>query len=136
MGGTQQFRRSPDILVVEDSALDREMMRRVLAKHPAGHEFLFVDTVARARETVAKCRVRMIFLDNTLPDGHGANLAVELNDAAAHRNIPVILVSDWPSPFMYAKAKSPNVREIWRKEEFDLDNVSRVIGEQMRSGLC
>lgn len=132
MAAAAPITRTPDILVVEDSALDREMMRRVLALHPKCRDVYFVETVSRAREAVSKYRVRMIFMDNTLPDGHGSSLALELSNTPAHRDIPVILVSDWPSPFMYAKANAPNVREIWTKDQFDLENVSRVIDGQMR----
>ncbi|MCE8431140.1 response regulator [Rhodovulum sulfidophilum] len=118
---------APTCLVVEDTAFDRMIMERKLAAYAQPLQVRFVSTLAEARNCLSEMPISIIFLDNSLPDGKGANFALEL---AAHRNwmkIPVVMVSDWPSPFMPAKAKAANVVAIWTKTEFTALTVAEVL---------
>ncbi|WP_386629596.1 hypothetical protein [Sulfitobacter geojensis] len=44
--------------------------------------------------------------------------------------IPVIIVSDWPSPFMWEKASTAGVAYVLSKTEFDGRYVHAVLGGQ------
>ena len=69
----------------------------------------------------------MILLDNNLPDGLGANFAVELSHDPAFSKIPVIMVSDWPSPFMWAKATAAGVLHVVNKSDFGARYVHAAV---------
>lgn len=115
------------ILVVEDSATDREMMTRVIEKAGFFRSVHFACDLAEARECLAGGKVSLIFLDNSLPDGYGADFLSELAGHSAWQSIPVVLVTDWPSPFMRAKAKCLSVAEIWKKEDFTVGALRQVV---------
>lgn len=127
--GVAQARRA-NILVVEDSATDREMMTRVMEKAGLFRAAHFASDLAEARQFLYEGRVSMIFLDNSLPDGYGADFLSELAGNAAWQFIPVVLVTDWPSPFMSAKARFLAVTEIWRKDEFTVGALRQVLNNR------
>lgn len=119
----------PSCLVVEDSELDRNIMERVLARQSRPCRVIFARSLGEARGVLKAETVAIIFLDNSLPDGYGADFLSELSCHPTAANVPVILVSDWPSPFMYAKARAKKVRDIWSKREFTVDRVQTVMGQ-------
>ncbi|TDX33888.1 response regulator [Rhodovulum visakhapatnamense] len=117
----------PVCLVVEDTAFDRMIMERKLAAYGKSIQVRFAATLAEARRCLDKEPISIIFLDNSLPDGKGANFALELSAHRSWSRIPVVMVSDWPSPFMRAKAKAANVVAIWTKTEFTTLTVAEVL---------
>ena len=114
-------------LIIEDSEFDRERMRRVLARSHHTFATTCVVTLAEAREHLANTPPDLILLDNNLPDGLGTNFATELADEPDLQHIPVILISDWPSPFMWDKAALAGVRFVLGKQEFDARFVNAVL---------
>ncbi|EPX82164.1 response regulator [Salipiger mucosus] len=118
-------------LIVEDTETDRAMMRRIFLRQWPKIPLVFATTLSEARRVLGEERVAMIFLDNALPDGRGADFAAELAAAPAYRRLPVVVVSDWPSPFMYAKARAANVIEIWTKSDFTPPSVQRVVRQHV-----
>ena len=74
--------------------------------------------VRLAREAVEGSTPDVILLDNNLPDGQGANFALELSEDPRFAHIPVVMVSDWPTPFMYHKAEMAGVRHVVSKADF------------------
>jgi CheY-like chemotaxis protein len=112
-------RPSGTCLIVEDSEFDRERMCRVVRKTRAGMQIAEVATLSRARETLQKGGINLILLDNHLPDGLGAEFAQELAQDPRSAGIPIIIVSDWPTPFMWEKAASAGVIYVLSKSEFD-----------------
>ncbi|WP_372837442.1 response regulator [Puniceibacterium confluentis] len=117
-------------LMVEDSETDRMMMERVLEKQPVPILLRVARTLGEARRRIGDEDSSLMFLDNTLPDGLGADFLPELSSYRRRNRLSVIIVSDWPSPFMYAKARAQDVCAIWRKQDFTPDAVSRVLREQ------
>jgi CheY-like chemotaxis protein len=83
------------ILVVEDEAMNRSLLRAVLgrATQPGvvGATLLEADTVAGARSALARSDVDVVLLDVRLPDGSGLELARELVDHGGPRPKIVIL---------------------------------------------
>ena len=62
-----------------------------------------------------------------LPDGVGADFLAELAVHAHWRQAPVVMVSDWPSPFMFDKARAANVLAVWSKGDFTPERVRRLV---------
>ncbi|SNR52665.1 response regulator [Puniceibacterium sediminis] len=118
-------------LIVDDSETDRLMMERVLHKQSMKLDLRVAKTLTEARSLMREEGIRLVFLDNTLPDGIGANFLKEMKDYRQRNDVTVILVSDWPSPFMFAKARAQNVRAIWNKRDFTIEAVRRVLRERV-----
>ena len=119
-------------LVVEDEERDRLMFARIFGRAGLSGAVEFAQSLAEARALLADRRYGLIVLDNTLPDGKGADFVVELGRTKRMASVPVVIVSDWPSPFMYAKARSANVLDVLTKCQF---NGDRLAGLMRRAGL-
>ncbi|MGR3452942.1 response regulator [Pseudooceanicola sp.] len=124
--------RAPVCLIVDDEQVDCMMMRRILTTQHPPPVVRTASTLAEARRHLADEPVSLLFLDNMLPDGVGADFLSELSDRAEWRQVPVVMVSDWPSPFMYAKARAANVLAIWSKEDFTAERVRRLVRNHAR----
>lgn len=127
--------RQATCLIVEDSEFDREKLTRVINKNVKTMRVEVADTLKSARIALSRAEVSLILLDNNLPDGLGANFALELQNDARLAGIPIILVSDWPSPFMWEKAASAGVLYVLNKGEFDARYVHAALkmGAQRRA---
>ena len=93
-------------LVLEDSAHDQEMIRRAMRGARLEAEVDFVSTIALARKALTQGRYSAIVCDNSLPDGSGSEFASELAGQSELSNVPIAIVSGWPSPFMWDKARA------------------------------
>jgi response regulator of citrate/malate metabolism len=122
---------SATCLIVEDSEFDQQMMARVIGRSQGHMRVKVAATLQSAREALAAGKVSLILLDNNLPDGIGANFALELALDPRHANTPVIMVSDWPTPFMWEKAASAGVLYVVNKAEFGV----RYVEQAMRNGV-
>lgn len=114
-------------LIVEDSKFDSEKMARVINKNVSRMRVEVAATLSSARLALSRREVSLILLDNSLPDGLGADFALELSRDVRLAGIPVILVSDWPSPFMWEKAASAGVLYVLNKGEFDARHVHAAL---------
>lgn len=123
----------PTCLIVEDSRFDIEKMQRVLARAHCGLEVTVATTLASARAALTEGQAALILLDNNLPDGLGTNFAMELAEDERLAQIPVIMVSDWPSPFMWEKAAAAGVRYVLSKREFDTRYVLAALKPGQRA---
>jgi two-component system, OmpR family, KDP operon response regulator KdpE len=86
------------ILLVEDEALNRALVRAILARAAdpvfRAAELLEAETLAAAREVLAAEQVDILLLDVHLPDGSGLTLAQELaDDPAGHRPAMIALTA-------------------------------------------
>jgi PleD family two-component response regulator len=105
-------------LIIEDSLFDQERIARILARNYHNAEVRYASTLRAARALLEAHRFSMILLDNNLPDGTGANFVLELADTPELADIPVIIISDWPSPFMWHKAQTAGVKFVLKKDDF------------------
>ena len=123
-------------LIVEDSEFDRERLIRIIGKSHRNMQVEVAATLRSARTALSLNPVALILLDNNLPDGLGANFALELAEDPDFAQIPVIIVSDWPSPFMWEKAHSAGVAYVLSKTEFDSRYIHAVMSSiRSRSGI-
>jgi CheY-like chemotaxis protein len=114
-------------LIVEDSEFDSAKMSRIITKTLGGVKVTVAPTLGQARERLMQGDTNLILLDNNLPDGLGANFVQELARDPQLSQIPVIMVSDWPSPFMWQKAASAGVFYVVNKAEFDARYVHATL---------
>ncbi|WP_375687260.1 response regulator [Pseudooceanicola sp. LIPI14-2-Ac024] len=122
----------PVCLIVEDTRFDQSMMTRVLAHlHPAPR-VIMATTLAEARRHLGGADIDILFLDNMLPDGTGTEFLRELATHPTWARVPVVLVSDWPTPFMFDKARAAHVRAIWSKGDFTGERVRRMVRTHAR----
>ncbi|MGC3937843.1 response regulator [Roseobacter sp. EG26] len=105
-------------LIVEDSTFDQERIKRILDKSFKGVFVAVAATIEDARQHMSQYQTSFILLDNNLPDGTGANFAVELAQDPNFAKIPIVIVSDWPTPFMFDKAQSAGVIHVVNKSDF------------------
>ena len=78
--------RTPDIqpqrpwgatcLVIDDSMIDRYLITHAVRELFGNAELIEVATVAEARDVMSACTVDYIFVDRILPDGDGADIAL------------------------------------------------------------
>jgi len=126
---------TPTCLIIEDSEYDQRMMKRVLDRSQINMRIQVASTLHSARKALEYQDVSLILLDNNLPDGFGANFAMELAKDERLANIPVIMVSDWPSPFMWEKAANAGVLHVVNKSEFGARYVHSALKTSKRRAL-
>ncbi|MEM6303708.1 MAG: response regulator [Pseudomonadota bacterium] len=114
-------------LIIEDSAFDSQKMSRVVDKVVKGCPVRVATSLREARKMLSEAAPAFILLDNNLPDGKGADFARELAANARLAHIPVVLISDWPSPFMWEKAASAGVLHVVDKSDFDARYVHAAV---------
>lgn len=119
-------------LIVEDSAFDQERIKRILDKSFKEVFVAVAATIEEAREHMARYQTSFILLDNHLPDGTGANFAVELSENPDFAKIPIVMVSDWPTPFMFDKAQSAGVIHVVNKSDFGARYIHAALNHNAR----
>ena len=110
-------------LIVEDNFFDQEKIRRILERSFGNIKIVVASNLADARDLVKQHKIALILLDNNLPDGKGANYALELHDNPRLAHVPIVMISDWPSPFMFDKAQSAGVIHIVNKSDFGARHI-------------
>ena len=104
-------------LVLEDSAHDQEMIRRAMRGARLDAEIEFVSTIATARKALSAGHFSVILCDNSLPDGSGSEFASELAGVPDLSDVPIAIVSGWPSPFMWDKARASGLSVIDKTDD-------------------
>ena len=104
-------------LVIEDSQFDQQMIERAMASARVHAEIAYADTLEKACNALSKNSFALIVMDNKLPDGNGADFAQQLALDPGFRGVPIVIVSGWPSPFMWDKAKAAGLHIIDKNDE-------------------
>ena len=89
----------PIVLMVEDNeTLVRAYERLFVSAH---YELVFAQTIQEARQTVFQYqeRIRVILIDQNLPDGKGENFAVEVEKNSPDTHIILVTGEPLKSPF-------------------------------------
>jgi len=107
------------ILVVEDDAAVRELIRKVLA--PAGSRLLLAGSVAEAAAAAAGTKLDLLLTDVGLPDGSGTDLAAGLR--AEQPDLRVIYMTGWQEHL--ALADIPEGALL--SKPFSLAELARVV---------
>ncbi|WP_306114803.1 MULTISPECIES: response regulator [unclassified Roseovarius] len=113
----KQTVQKPKCLVIEDSVFDQRMIQRMIRGAGVDADVLFASSLEAARRILATHRFSMILCDNNLPDGNGTDFAQTLSNDPGYFDIPIVIVSGWPSPFMWAKAKAAGLPIIDKNDQ-------------------
>ncbi len=124
----------PYCLIVEDNVQDQQMLTRAVHYAQKDARVQIVNTLKDARRALVTLPISLILMENTLPDGRGVELALELSQHARYCSIPVIIATDWPSPFMWHKAKQAGVRHVVAKAEFGPALIRDVLDVDLAYG--
>ncbi len=116
-----QLKQSPPsrnrCLIIEDTFLDQKMIKRAIASAHVDADVEIADTLDAARRALATGPYSVILCDNNLPDGNGTDFAQQLASDPGYRNTSIVIVSGWPSPFMWAKAKAAGLQIIDKNDD-------------------
>ena len=113
-------------LIVEDSDFDQLRVMRILAK-TSRLAPVVAPTLRTARALLQRQDFALVLLDNDLPDGYGINFAGEIREDPRHKDTPIILVSDWPTPFVYDKAAGLRISMVLSKDEFQPKHIEEAL---------
>jgi two-component system nitrogen regulation response regulator GlnG len=78
------------VLIVDDEAKIRELLRRALAEE--GHDVVALDSAAAARAMLGTRFFDVLLVDNLMPDGTGLDLIRSLIETAPESERPQILM--------------------------------------------
>ena len=126
--------RTPRCLLVEEDELgphdhsdfDQKRIARILARGTRV-ELKSVATLRSARRYLANEHFDLVLLDNNLPDGLGVDFAAEIRRTKGMEDVPILMVSDWPTPFMYDKAANARISRVLSKDEFQPQHVREAL---------
>ena len=85
-----------DILIVDDNAVFRRTVKRILLSRFPSMQILEAKDGKEAIEKTREELPRLIFMDVRLPDENGFQLTRKIK--AAHPEIPVIIMTSYDSP--------------------------------------
>ncbi|MFK7876435.1 MAG: response regulator [Paracoccaceae bacterium] len=109
-------------LLVEDSEFDQKRIERTISGL-GSIDLEIASTLRDARRMMTSRVYDLVLLDNQLPDGLGVNFASELRSFKGCAHTPVLMISDYPTPFMYHKASDARVNMVLAKDEFRPSHV-------------
>jgi len=112
---------SLDILLVEDNAGDRALVRHLL---PAAHVLREVATAAAARRALAERRPDLALLDYALPDADGLAL---LPDFAA-ADVPVVMLTGIEAADLVVEAMRAGAQHYLLKAQLTPEALEHAIG--------
>lgn len=108
------------VLIVEDSAISREMFERTLA---ASQEYAVIAAIENAANAEIACmrgRVDLILMDVcTADDESGLTAAAKIKKH--YPNIKIIMMSSMPEHSFLQKARDCGCDSFWYKEQGDID---------------
>lgn len=119
-------RRLPHCLLVEDSSFDQRRIAHLVARGTQV-ELTAVRTLAEARLALAQKQFDLILLNSLLPDGIGVDFAAELRRNPSIPFVPIIMINDFASPFMYDKAAAAKVSIVVDKDKFQPRHVQDAL---------
>ena len=115
-------RRLPHCLLVEDSDYDQRRIAHLLARGTQV-ELDIATTLAQARLALSRKQFDLLLLNNLLADGLGVDFAAEIRRTPQIPFVPIIMISDFTSPFMYDKAMAAKVSIVVDKDKFQPRHV-------------
>jgi DNA-binding NtrC family response regulator len=119
--------RQKKILIVEDEDVARTLYRRLLDQRGISYDMAV--SAEDARRQMNGATYEALATDMRLPDGNGADLAVEF-----HRNQPqagILIITGSPNPVFSAQLKDVVPEAQWLFKPFEIEdfiqNIERLI---------
>lgn len=106
---------TPRIMVVDGSKLVRKLIADVLVREVPGVDIVACESVAQAREALARGAVDLVTTALALPDGDGMVLARAVREAAGQKYAPVIGVSGDAQSHLESRTFTEDVTDYFDK---------------------
>jgi CheY-like chemotaxis protein/anti-sigma regulatory factor (Ser/Thr protein kinase) len=120
------------VLVVEDEAVTREMLRRALEKE--GWDVIEAEHGRAALELVAEARPGLILLDLMMPEMDGFEFVAELRQNEAWRVIPVVVVTAKDLTAQDRLRLNGYVEKILQKQAYSQDALLAEVRDLVAAG--
>ncbi len=127
-GGGSIPLRQPTILVAEDSADSREMMRVLLEAR--GYQIITAENGIRAFELAVTQRPHAMLLDLQLPKLDGLSVTRKLRLDATFKHVPIIIISGH-DPFRYRQEAMDAGCDDYFLKPIDFDRLQLVLDRMM-----
>jgi DNA-binding NtrC family response regulator len=113
------------VLIVDDEAKIRELLRRALAEE--GHDVVALDSAAAARAMLGTRFFDVLLVDNLMPDGTGLDLIRSLTETAPESERPQILMMTAHATVESAIAAMKLGALDYLQKPFDIDELLVVV---------
>ena len=125
----------PQILIVDDSATDRQAVVRALQGGAGSSQEAAVDareasTIAQARAALQREEFACIFLSHPLPDGSALDLLMEMRTQG--RSTPVVVLTGERDEEIIAEVMRAGAADYLPKEKLQPDLVARSLRAALR----
>jgi len=115
------------VLIVDDSAEDRFLLRRTLGLMSYQVEIIEARTVEEAIRAIRSQHVDVVLMDQKLPNGKGTEAIADLR--LAGRTEPILLITGAPSPDDRREALRAGAQAYLGKEECSPSKVEETIND-------
>ena len=123
---------SKTILIVEDDEFLRDLEATKLRKE--GYEVFAVSNGVEAYKIIDETKdLGLILLDLMLPDIDGFTILEKVRKGNKNSNVPVIVFSNLSEEKDIQKAKKLKISEFMVKSNFNLDELTAKVKEQIGS---
>ncbi len=125
--------RNPRILIVDDNADDRHLVRRLVGRGSA-QEYIFTES-GLGEEGLEQCRTQApdcVFLDYKLPDLDGLEFLGELRRDQTGRSIPVIMVTGEGNEKVAHEAIQQGAAAYLTKDDMSPELLCQLIYQAIR----
>ncbi|MBD2465989.1 response regulator [Oscillatoria sp. FACHB-1407] len=119
----------PTVLVIDDSPLMQEMIKRALA---GSYHLLTASSATEALSLLAHQAVSIVLLDITMPDIDGYELCRTLRNLPQFQQLPVIMLTARDGVFDRVQARLAGATEYLTKP-FDAANLHHTIERFIQS---
>ena len=118
------------LLVVEDDRDARDLFCRSLTR--AGHNVKGVPNGRDALQSILERTPDLVVLDLLMPEMDGTDLVEILRSYLRLQSLPIVVVTAAPDSPQAYRARRQKVNAILPKAGATLDEISRVVAEQLR----
>jgi PAS domain S-box-containing protein len=127
---------SGSVLVVEDDADSRKLLRRMIEER--GLHVVEAENGRAALAVLARITPQLVLLDLMMPEMDGFEVVARMREVEAWRRIPVVVVTAKDLTAQDRSRLSGTVERVFRKDAFDRDSLlaqlNDVIGPLARHG--
>jgi CheY-like chemotaxis protein len=128
-GRKRTWRTMSTVLVVEDSAVAREVVMKILQRE--GYDVVGASNGLEALDRVHSEIPDLVLLDVMMPEMDGITLLEELRDEPQYKELPVILLTALSDEGRMKKAKELGVCEYLVKTRFSYDELVDQVGKHV-----
>lgn len=123
------------VLIVEDSAEDRETYRRYLSQSRSPtFEFSEAETIEGGLERFAESVPACVLLDYRLPDGDGLDFLERVGSEFPPHEVHVVMLTQYGDEEVVTDAMKKGAMDYISKERLSQDTLCRAVNEVIAKG--